>query len=87
MHQTMIPTKVVIKERAAPLPEAIAQLTSTSTPATETATQPQEQGRRIRPHLDKEEDFLEVNLDEPVKEVLEALPLETVAVALIHQKY
>lgn len=83
-HQTMIPTMVLIKERSAHLPEAaLAEVVPISPPVAPTV----EQGRRKRVCSDKEQDFLGTNSDEPVKEVLEALPPENAVVALTHHKY
>lgn len=42
---------------------------------------------RKRGRLAKEQDFLGCTLDEPVKEVLEAFPLEIATVAWVHFKY
>lgn len=46
-----------------------------------------EQSKKKRACPDKKEDFLGINTEESVKEVLEALPSKTIVVAVVHSKY
>lgn len=60
-----------------------------STPASTvpTAIRPSEQAKMKRSRSDKKVDFVDINFNEPVNEVLVVLPLETTTVALAHHMY
>lgn len=82
-----IPTRVVIREEVAPTPNAVSAI-ATSTPVLAIPlAQVLEQLRRKRARSKNEVDFLGINTEEPVKEVLEALSPETTAVAMVHSRY
>lgn len=86
--QTTIPTRVIIKERTTFLLEATpASMVSTPASTVPTAIRPSEQAKMKRPRSDKKVDFVDINFNEPVNEVLVVLPLETTTVALAHHMY
>ncbi|XP_022851055.1 uncharacterized protein LOC111372871 [Olea europaea var. sylvestris] len=86
LRQTTIPTVVAIQEkRLAPIESATAPATTPL--AAMPIDQVPGQQKRKRPHPSKEVDFLGTNPEEPVREVLEALPPETATVAVVHCKY
>ncbi|XP_022856309.1 protein piccolo-like [Olea europaea var. sylvestris] len=86
LRQTTIPTGVAIPEkRLAPTELATAPATTSLTAVP--IDQVPGQQKRKRPRPSKEVDFLGTNPEEPVREVLEALPPKTAMVAVVHNKY
>ncbi|XP_022898759.1 uncharacterized protein LOC111412186 isoform X2 [Olea europaea var. sylvestris] len=86
LRQTTIPTGVAIPEKR-PAPLEPATTLATIPLAAVPIDQVPGQQKRKRPCPSKEVDFLGTNLEEPVREVLEALPPETAAVAVVRSKY
>jgi hypothetical protein len=86
MRQTTIPTGVALPKRNPTATEPVAA-PDTAPLAAVPIEHVLGQQRRKRARSSKEEDFLGTSSEEPVKEVLEALPPETAAVAVVHSKY
>ncbi|XP_022898752.1 uncharacterized protein LOC111412184 isoform X1 [Olea europaea var. sylvestris] len=86
LRQTTILTGVATPEKR-PAPPEPATTPATTPLATAPIDQVPGQQKRKSPCPSKEVDFLGTNLEEPVREVLEALPPETAAVAVVCSKY
>ncbi|XP_022874088.1 uncharacterized abhydrolase domain-containing protein DDB_G0269086-like [Olea europaea var. sylvestris] len=86
MRQTTILTGVALPERSPSAAEPVAAQDTTPLTAVPIEHVPGQQ-RRKRARSSKEVDFLGTSSEEPVREVLEALPPETAAVAVVHSKY
>ncbi|XP_022893779.1 uncharacterized protein LOC111408217 [Olea europaea var. sylvestris] len=90
LRQTTIPTGLALREKVVEPSVAVPATSAAPAEAPLSAvliSQVSGQPRRKRARPTKEVDFLGVNTEEPVKEVLEALPPETAAVAVVHNKY
>ncbi|XP_022856447.1 uncharacterized protein LOC111377548 [Olea europaea var. sylvestris] len=85
LKQTTIPIGVAIPEKT-PVPSEASPVPATAPVAAVPIAQVPGQPKRKRANPSKE-DFLGPNSEELVKEVLEALPSETAAVAVVHNKY